>query len=200
MDRNLSRQESFRIAKEKMQNKKEQEEREDKEFYERITSGVPWLFFRAIVVFCTLILLISSYDVFVDGPTKELTEESWKIDSNWEYRRHTVLDVEGYMFAPEYGDWFDRVENSLDITYSPIFRVGKKLSYDIKDNETTIRRHVEIRSRSIFTWFPEFQIFLLIPLLTFIFRRQSTWFNFARITSMILVFPGTLMAVYFAIY
>lgn len=200
MDKNINRQESFRIAKEKMQLKKEKEEREEKEFYERISTGIPWFIFKTVVIFCTLILLITSFEVFVDGSTKKLTEDSWEIDKNWEYRRHTVLNVEGYMFSPHYGDWFDRVENSLDITYSPIFRVGKKLSYDIQDNKTTIRRHEEIRARSIFTWFPEVQIFLLIPLITFIFRRQSAWYNFARITSMIIVFPGALMVIYFAIF
>ncbi|HLW41923.1 hypothetical protein [Brumimicrobium sp.] len=200
MHNNLDRQEAIRIAKEKMQKKKEKEAREEKEFYERITSGTPWLIFKFVVAFCTLVLLISTIEVFVDGPTKKLDEEAWSIDKNWEYRRHTVLNVEGYMFAPQNGDWFERIENSLNITYSPILKVGKKLSYDVQENKTTIRRHVETRARSIFTWFPEFQLLLLIPLLTFIFRQQSAWFNFARITSLIVVFPGTLMVIYFAIF
>lgn len=197
MARNINRQESLRIAAEKIRQKKEKEEREDREFYERITSGVQWFIFKIVVVFCTLMLLISMFEIFVDGPTKKLTEKSWKIDRNWEYTWHKVLDVEGYMFTPTIGDWNDRVENSIEITYSPIFRTGKKLSYSTKANESGIRRQEEIRQRSIFTWFPAFQLFLLIPLITFIFKRQSAWFNFARITSLVLVFPGTLLVIYF---
>lgn len=198
MSRNINQQDSMRIAAEKMRQKREKEAREENEFYERITSGTRWLIFKVVVVFCTLMALVSTVEVFVDGPTKKLTEKSWKVDHNWEYRKHQVLDVEGYMFTPELGDWLDHVENSLAMTYSPIFRTGKKLSYDLKINESGIRRHEEIRQQSIFTWFPAFQILLLIPLVTFIFKRQSAWFNFARIASLVLIFPGTLMVIYFA--
>jgi hypothetical protein len=199
MTRNINREESLRIAAERMRQKKEKEEREEKAFYERITSGIQWLLFKVVVVFCTLMVLVTTFEVFVDGPTKKLTETSWKIDRNWEYTWHKVLDVEGYMFTPTIGDWGDRVENSLAITYSPIFRTGKKLSYVTKVHESGMGRREEIRQNSIFTWFPAFQLVLLIPLITFIFKRQSAWFNFARIASMVLVFPGALLVIYFAL-
>jgi hypothetical protein len=51
----------------------------------------------------------------------------------------------------------------------------------------------------MFNWFPAFQLFLLIPLLTFIFKRQKPWFNFARIASMVIVFPGMLMVIFFTL-
>jgi hypothetical protein len=199
MTRNINREESFRIAAEKMRQKKEKEEREEKEFYERITSGTQWLIFKTVVVFCTLMLVVSLVEVFVDGPTKKLTEKSCKINRDWEYTWHKVLDVEGYMFTPTINDWGERVENSIKITYSPVFRTGKKLSYDMKVSEFGIRKQEEIRQRSIFTWFPLFQLFLMIPLITFIFKRQSAWFNFARIASLVFVFPGTLLVVYFTL-
>lgn len=197
MPRNTNQQEALRIAAEKMRLKKEKEAREETEFYERITSGPIWLIFKIVVVFCTLMLLVSTFEVFVDGPSKKLSEKSWKIDRDWEYTWHKVLDVEGYMFTPLLEDWNDHVENTIRITYSPIFRTGKKLSYDVKVNEFAVKRQEEIRQESIFTWFPLFQIFLLIPLLTYIFRRQSAWFNFARITSLVFVFPATLLVIFF---
>lgn len=197
MTRNIDREESFRIAAEKVRRQKEKEEREDREFYERITSGRPWFIFKMVVVLCTLMALITTFEFFVDGPTKKLTEKEWKIDRNWEWTWHKVLDVEGYMFSPELKYWSDRVENSLEITYSPIFRTGKKLRFDIKVDESSIEKHEEIRQRSIFTWFPAFQLFLLIPLAAFIFKRQSPWFNFARIVSLVFVVPGMLLVIYF---
>lgn len=199
MTRNTNQQDSMRIAAERLRLKKEREEREDREFYERITSGLQWMFFKVVVIVCTLMVIISTIEVFVDGPTKKLSEKSWKIDRDWEYTWHKVLDVEGYMFAPTIGDWNDRVANTLQMTYSPIFRTGKKLSFDVKTEYFGTRRQIEIRESSIFTWFPVFQIFLLIPLITFIFKRQSAWFNFARIASMVFVFPGTLLVIYFAL-
>ncbi len=189
----------MRIAAERMRLKKEREAREEKEFYERITSGTPWLLFKTVVVFCTLMALITTFEIFVDGPTKKLSENDWKIDRDWEWTWHTILDVEGYMFTPELRDWSGHMENTLEMTYSPVFRTGKKLSYDIEVNESTIRRHEEIRQSSIFTWFPAFQLFLLIPLITFIFKRQSAWFNFARIASFVFVLPGTLLVMYWTL-
>jgi hypothetical protein len=183
-----------------MRLKKEKEEREENEFYARITSGKQWLIFKIIVVFCTLIFVISTIEQFVDGPTKKLTDESYGIDKNWEYRWHVVLNAEGYLFTPHYSDWGEIAENSVEMVYSPIFRVGKKLSYDIIESDSSIRSHQELRFRSVFSWFPEFQILLLIPLLTFIFKRQKPWFNFARITAMVLVFPGTLIIILFGIF
>lgn len=197
MARNTNREESLRIAAEKIRLKKEKEQREDKAFYERITTGTSWQFFKAIVVFCTLMALVTTVEVLFDGPAKKLTEKSWKIDQNWRYDGHAVLDVESYMFTPKYLDWGGHVESTLELIYSPIFQTGKKLSYDSIVNEDETVRHIEIRQRSIFTWFPLFQLFLLIPLVTFIFKRQSPWFNFARITSFVFVFPGTLLVIIF---
>lgn len=199
MSRNIDRQEAFRIAAEKMRLQKEKEERENNEFYKRITSGNPWLIFKSIVIFCTLISVLTTIEVLVDGPSKKLTKADWKIDHDWEWTWHQVLDVEGYMFGPELGDWLDHIDGTLELTYSPIFRTGKKLSYNIEVNESNTRHHTEIRMRSIFTWFPVLQLFLLIPLLTFIFKKQKPWFNFARIASIFFIFPGAIMIIYFAL-
>ena len=199
MNRNTNRQEALRIAAEKVRLKKEKEKQEDQEFYDRITSGTPWVLFKGIVIFCTLMSIITLVETFVDGPSKKLSEEDWKIDRNWEWTWHKIIDVEGYLFMPTLKDWSDRVENSLEITYSPVFRTGKKLSYDIKFDDSKIKKHEEIRRRSIFTWFPVVQIFLLIPFLTFIFKRQSPWFSFARLLSMFFVFPGTIIIILYAL-
>lgn len=196
MSRITNQEEIMRIAAERMRLKKEKEAREEKEFYERITSGPQWLFFKIVVVFCTLMFVVSTIEVMVDGPTKKLSEKAWKIDRNWEYTWHKVLDVKGYTFMPLLSDWNDRVENSLEMTYSPIFRTGKKLHYDVNVDGFAVKKQEEIRQFSIFNWFPFFQILLLIPLATYLFKRQSAWFNFARVASFVLVFPGTLLVIF----
>lgn len=193
----MDKEESLRFAVEKMRQKKEKEEQEDNDYYRRITNGTPWLIFKSIVLFCTLMALITTTEHFFDGPTKKITEEDCKTNRDWEYSRHKVLDVEGYMFTPHYKDWRGHINSSFEIIYTPIFRTGKWLRYDIKVNESKIRKHQEIRKRAIFTWFPAFQIFLLIPFFTFIFKRQSPAFSFARIISLVFVLPGALMVIYF---
>lgn len=196
----MSREEAFRLAAEKMRLKKEKEAREEKEFYERVTKGTPWLLFKLVVIFCTSIAIITLVDTFVDGKTKKLSEKDWKIDHNWEWTWHQILDVEGYMFAPELGDWFDRKKNSLNITYSPILHTGKKLVYLKEKNGDSLGKHEDLRQNSFFNWFPFLQIGLLIPLATYIFRRQKPWFNFARMASFVLIFPGTLVMLYFTFF
>lgn len=198
MNRNTNRQEALLAAAEKMKQKKEQEEREENEFYQRITSGTPWLIFKVLVVFCSLMALLTTIDLVVDGPSKKLTEDDWKIDREWEWTWHKIIDVEGYLFAPTLKDWGNRVDGSLEITYSSVFRSGKKLGYEKQITEDRTRWHQEMRMHSLFTWFPAFQIFALIPLFTFIFKRQKPWFSFARIISLYVVFPGTLMVIYYA--
>jgi hypothetical protein len=199
MARNSNQEELLRIAAEKIRLKREREQREEKEFYERITSGKQWLLFKIVVIFCSSMFLITTIEFFVDGPTKELSEKSWKINRDWEYTWHKVLDVEGYMFTPSIVDWSNRVENSLEITYSPIFRTGKKLSFKMKTEGNPSLKYEEMRKMSVFEWFPAFQIFLLIPLFTYVFRRQSAWFNFTRVASFIIIFPGTIMVIFLSL-
>lgn len=200
MTRNLDREETFRIAAERLRLKKEKEAREEKEFYERVTKGTPWLIFKLVVIFCTAIAIITLIDTFVDGKTKKLSEKDWKIDHNWEWTWHQILDVEGYMFAPELGDWFDRKKNSLSITYSPILQTGKKIVYLKEVKGVSFGKHEDLRQNSFFNWFPFLQIGLLIPLATYIFKRQKPWFNFARVASMVVIFPGCLLVLYFTFF
>ena len=194
-----NRQEALRQAAERAKRKKEKAKREEEEFYQRTTSGPIWKLFLGAVVFCTLMSVATTIDIFVDGKTEKLTKADVNTHRELRYDFHKALDVKGYLFAPHIEDWFDYDTNSLELTYSPIFRTGKKLSYNMMVNDQIGRKHVEIRQRSIFTWFPIFQIFLLVPLITYIFRRPSPFFNFGRIASLVFVFPGTLMVLYFSI-
>lgn len=197
MSRYNDREESFRIAAEKVRLKKEKEALEEQAFYERISSGKQWLMFKIVTGFCSLILILTTIDTFIDGPTQKITENDCKINRDWEWTWHKVLDVKGYMFAPESVHWSDRVENSQSLVYSPIFHTGKKLRYVTKLESGEMKQHEELRERSIFSWFPTFQLFLLVPLITVIFKRKSPWFNFARIFSLVFVLPATLLVIFF---
>ena len=191
--------EILRIAAERLRRKEEKEKREEKEYYEKITSGFRWGLFKVVVVFCTLMAVLTTIETFVDGATKKLDKSQWKIDRELYMMFHQTIKVEDYLFFPPISDWSGNIEDSYEITYTPIFRTGKKLSYDIQVDDTTVRRHAEIRSRSIFDWFPALQILMLIPLATFLLKRQNPWFNFARIASLVFIFPAILMITYFTL-
>lgn len=193
MSGNYNLEDTLRIAAERLRRKAEEEKRAEDEFYKKITTGAPWLLFKTVVAFCTLMAVLTTIDIFVDGETKKLENSEWRIDRELYLLWHQSVKVDDYLFVPHLRDWSGHMENGYEITYSPIFQTGKLLSYDLQVNETTVRRHSEIRARSIFTWFPYLQIAMLIPLATFIFRRQKPWFNFARVASMIIVLPGILL-------
>lgn len=195
---NIDRQEAMRIAAERRRLQKEKEEREENEFYERITTGTPWMLFKAVVIFCTAMAIITTIEFLVDGPSEKITKADWEFNQEWDWQRHKIVDVKGYTFAPEYKDWSDEAIETFELVYSPIFRTGKKLRYELKVDDTSTRVHEQGRFRSVFDWFPFLQLFLLIPLFTFIFKRQSPWFNLARIASFVFVFPGILMVIFFA--
>lgn len=196
----MNREEYLKAAAERMRLAKEKEEKEEKEYYERVTSGNLWIFFKVAVVCSTLVLLISLIDTLFDGPEKSLTEKSWEIDRNWRYDGHSVLDVEGYLFTPKYLDWATHKEETLTLVYSPILRTGKKLNFDSVVNGEEIISYSTIRFRSLFNWFPYLQIFLLIPIVTYLFKRQSPWFNFARVFSLVFVLPGSLIIIFFTYF
>jgi hypothetical protein len=188
-----NREEALRIAAEKLRRKAEKEKREENEFYERITSGTPWFLFKIVVAFCTLMVVLTTIEVFVDGKTKKLDEKDWKIDRQLYLMGHQSIKTGDYLFVASFQEWMGHVDTTFEITYSPIFRTGKMLSYDQKVSEATVIRQEVIRRRSIFTWFPYFQILMLLPLFTFIFKAQKPWFNFARVGSMVIVLPGILL-------
>lgn len=187
-----SREEAMRIAAEKVKRKKEQEKREEQEFYERVTSGTPWILFITIVGFCTLMMILTTIEIFVDGETKKIDDSEWKVDRSLYVFGHQSIVSGNGLFVVHFDDWFDYVDGSFEVTYSPIFHTEKWLSYDQEVGNTVVRRQV-IRQRTIFTWFPYLQIAMLIPLLTLIFKRQKPWFNFARVGSMVIIFPGILL-------
>lgn len=191
------RQEALKKAAENLRRQKENEAREEKEYFEKITSGTPWLFFKILVAFCTLMILCTTIDVFVDGHSKKLGENEWKIDRNLYMRGHQSISVDDHLFIASFREWNGHIDNSLIVTYSPIFQTEKKLRFTQEVSEGVEIQHEVLRRRSIFTWFPFVQLFLLIPLLTFIFKAQKPLFAFARGASLFLVLPTTLVLLFF---
>ncbi|GAB5416049.1 MAG: hypothetical protein Crog4KO_13670 [Crocinitomicaceae bacterium] len=188
-----SREEALRIAAERRRKQKEEEIQKENEYFEKITSGTPWMLFKIVVAFCTLMFLITTIDIVADGPTKKITENDWEINRSLYMMRHQSITVGSAIFWPHLDDWLNHEDDSFEVTYSPILRTPKKLSYDLKTSEGAVRRHTELRSRSIFNWFPFLQILMLVPLFTFIFKRKQIWFTFARGTSFFLVAPASLL-------
>lgn len=199
MSRSYNREEALRIAAEKVRRQKEEEERKEKEYYEKLTTGKYWKLFMTAVIICTLMAVLTTIDTLVDGETKKLDDSEWRIDRELYMRWHQSIKVGDDLFVPHFDNWFNHIDGTFEITYSPIFQTGKKLSYDMEETEHSVRRHTVLRRRSIFNWFPYIQIFMLIPLLTLIFKSRKPWFKFALVASLIAVLPGTLLITFISL-
>ena len=151
---NRDRNEALRAAAEKVKKQKEEEKRKEKEYFERVTSGPSWMLFKVVVVFCTLMAILTTIETFVDGETRKLDDSEWRVDRELYVLYHQSVKVGDDLFVPHLDNWIKYIEGTFEITYSPIFRTGKKLSYDLKVGANEIRRHEVIRRRSVFTWFP----------------------------------------------
>lgn len=188
-----TREELIKIAAEKVRIKEEEAQRAENEYYYKITHGTPWLVFKIVVGFCTLMMVLTTIDILVDGPSQELDQSEWRIDRELYIPGHQSIKVGDDLFVPEMKDWLGHIDDSFEITYSSIFRTGKWLNYNREVSENVVLRESTIRRRSIYTWFPYFQIIMLIPLATFLFKRQKPWFKFARIASMVLITPAIIL-------
>lgn len=200
MPRPYSREESLRIAKEKVRRQKEEEARRERQYYENLTTGKYWILFIITVVICTSMAVITTIETLVDGKTEKLDDTEWRIDRELYMTWHQSIKVDDYLFIPHFDDWFNHVDGTFEITYTPIFQTGKKLSYDMEETEHSVRRHTELRVRSIFTWFPYLQILMLIPLVTLFLKTQKPWFKFALVASIVIVLPGTLMITFISLF
>ncbi|MCB9222764.1 MAG: hypothetical protein H6582_01200 [Crocinitomicaceae bacterium] len=184
-------------AAERVRQEKEAEKERDAAYYQKITSGNRWLFFKGIVVFTTLMLILTTYDTFVMGPTEKISPSEWEMNRELYRINYQSIWVHGHaLFTPHLEDWIGHLEEGFEVTYTPIFHDEKILSflqvpYTTEGNAAPIRHYVW-RDRSIYNWFPLFQIMLLIPLLTFLLRRPKPWFNYLRMASMVLILPGTI--------
>lgn len=185
-------------AAEMLRKKKEEEEIADQKYYEKVTTGTSWLIFKIGVIFCLVLNVLITIDFFVDGETKPLPVGSYEFDRPTHRRINTIVWVGDDIFTPHYKAFVSVDYNSFTLTYSKIFNKAKYISFDAHTLDNRQRFYAYERI-SIFDSFPWTQLLLLIPLLVFIFKRKSKWFNFFRIACLFLIYPGTLIIILYLI-
>lgn len=202
---NQSRQEHLKRAAEQIKKAKEIEAVKEKEYFEKITGGTRWKIFTFFSLFCVLLALLTTVDTFVDGKTVKLNQGDFKFDRSLGAMDYQSVWVnENDLFLVHFQDLQDKDLNTFEVTESFIFRDYKYLSFiqayeDSVTPLTRIRKYATKRV-SIYDWFPLTQVFLFMPLLVLLFKRQKPWFNFAQMACFILIFPGSLILLYTLIF
>jgi hypothetical protein len=175
---------------------KEQTAKQEIIDYENSITGTKWNLFKGIVVFCCLMAVLTTLDTFIDGGERTLDSKEWRVDRSIYSIGYQSIWVNDALFMPSFDQWIGFEPNSFEVTESFIFRDEKHLHFvQVPDKyvdaeQRPIQRHTA-RIRSIYNWFPALQVLLLIPLLTFFFKRKAPLFNFARIVSLYVLGPLT---------
>lgn len=181
-----------------IQRKKEDDLIAEQKYYERATSGNIWVIFRIGVIFCLALNVLITIDYFVHGPTKDLPVGSYDFDRPLYSKTNTVVWVGDDIFTPYYKDFVSVDYSSFKLTDSYIFNKAKYISY-VAHSLGTPERFRAYKRISIFDAFPWAQLLLLIPLLVWIFKCKSAFFNFIRIACFFLIYPGALIILIFLI-
>lgn len=176
--------------------KKEDDAIAEQKYYERVSSGNSRLIFRIGVVFCLLLNVLITVDYFVDGSTTDLPVGSYQFDRPLYSKTNTVVWVGDDIFTPYYKDFVSVDYSSFKLTQSFIFNKAKYISF-IGHTLGTPERFRAYERISIFDAYPWVQLLLLIPLLVWIFKRKSSFFNFMRMACLFLIYPGAFIILIF---
>lgn len=187
----------LREVAEKVRLQKIENEKQEQAYFKSLMTGNWWGVFKGVMVFCMLMVVLTTIDTFVDAGTRKLDRSEWEVDRSLYAIGYQSIWVNEALFMPSFDQWIGFEPNSFEVTESFIFRDEKRLHFvqipyaSSVSEERPMLRHIP-RIRAIYTWFPYLQILLLIPLLTFIFKRPSAWFKFGRGASLIIIGPATM--------
>lgn len=186
-------------AAETLEKQKAEEALKEAEYYEKRTTGTSWLVFKIGAIFCAILSIVLTFDLFVDGDTVSMPE------GTYDYRRiphekvYAAVWVGDDIYRPHYEDFVSVDYSSFTVTESLITGAGKYISFTAHTLDTP-QRFSAFRQYSVFNWFPYVQIMLLIPLFVFLFKRQKAWFNYMRILCLFLIMPGGVLILLFQLF
>ncbi len=190
------RKEHLRRAAEMLAKKKAEEEAKDAAYYKKVTTGKRWMLFLVGAIFCLAIGIVATIDTFVDGETVKVPNGSFYHERLPHSKAYALVIIDNDTFTPYYKDFVSVDFESFTLTKSLLFGKAKYIEFDahtLGDRE----RFIAYEWISIFEWFPYLQIMLLIPLLVFLLKRQAAWFTFMRYLCLLLIYPGSLVILYF---
>ncbi len=179
-----------------LQKKKEEDAIAEQRYYDRITTGTPWLVFRIGVIFCLLLNVLITIDYFVDGPTSNLPVGTYEFDRPLYGKTNTIVWVGDDIFTPYYKDFVSVDYASFQLTQSYLFNKAKYISF-IGHTMGEPERFKAYERISIFDSFPLAQLLLMIPFLVWMLKRKSPFFNFMRMACLFLIFPGAVIILVF---
>lgn len=188
--------EHMKRAQEAMKEKKRLEEEKSRQYYEKITTGTSWMIFKIGTLFCILMVVLLTIDTLTVSKVVHLDPEDYEHRRNTYTKQDAVIWVGDEIFTAGYKSFISVDYNSFAVHKSGIFGQSKFLLFTAHTLDNP-KRFYSYQRLSIYEWFPWLQLMLLIPLFVFLFKKPQPWFTYMRMMSMILIFPGALLILFY---
>lgn len=200
--------EKVAAAKARWKAQQAEEERKDREYYQRIAFGWKWRIFQVFAVYTALFSCLLAADYFLEGEQRTFNSSNTDQDVMLDvYDRILKVSDETFMV---YNDqfWFD-AQGRLPIraNYSYLFHDLKSISipleglppYDRNSHSNMrMRNYVHFEGKqmyhttsfnSIYGVFPFLHIIFLVPLALVVFKRPNLRFSIWRLVSIWIIYP-----------
>ena len=196
--------ERLKKMKERAEQLKVEAKEKELEYFNQLTSGTGWKTFKGGMIFCALLMILTTIDTLVDGKKRKVGKQEYKFNRELYAIDYQSVWVEDALFAVHFQDLFGFDETSFELVYSSVFQQPKKLLFDqeasASSDSASPRKRSAMRALNIYTWFPYLQIVLLIPLLLYIFKRPTAIFTFVRMLCLILLYPSAILLLGFLVF
>lgn len=188
--------EHLKRAKAAMAESKKREEERSLQFYNRITSGRPWLLFKLGAIFCAILSVLLTYDTLATKEIVQLTSDDYEYNRDIYSTAGAIIWIGDEIYTAGSKDFISVDYESFRIAKSGILNQSKYLVFTAhkESNPTDFYGYQRL---SVYEWFPLLQIGLLIPLFVFLFKREQAWFTFMRMTSIIIIMPAAVVILLF---
>lgn len=192
--------EKIERAKKQRRKMEEREQERDRRYFQKITSGWRWKFFRIGAIYCFLFTLLLSADYFLTSHHKAVPRAT-----QFSFLPETI-EVEGELFQLPNALYWISDSQPVQLNYSFFFKdlksvnvidqllslqdskwpSGRMMSYRLFD---TFRSNEYYSYGSVYYVFPFLHICLLIPLLVLFFKRPHFYFALGRLITIWAIFP-----------
>ncbi|MBK9592956.1 MAG: DnaJ domain-containing protein [Crocinitomicaceae bacterium] len=196
------------FAKARYKHQQEEEARQDALYFQNITTGWKWRWFRIGAVYAMFMSLFLTIDYFADGTSETIETKDLSIA----YHNQVISAKDEHFRVRNHDYWSSDYYGQVRGNRSPLFHDLKSVSLILDPPDLTIRKHSDIMVRfdsfdeyelvtimsynSMYGVFPFIHIFLLAPLVLTIFKRPVLRFSIWRLVSIYMVFPLSVFLIF----
>lgn len=193
--------EKVAFAKARFKYQQEEEARKDALYFQNITTGWKWRWFKIGAVYSMIFSLMLITDYFATGSSETILTHKASI-----VRPYHIISAKGEHFRvlePEY--WQNEYYGQILGHRSLLFNDLKSISVVLNPPDLSMKKHADkmilfdsfdkyrlfttMSYNSMYGIFPLVHVFLFVPMLVILFKRPVLRFSIWRLVSIYILFP-----------